>query len=102
MQLPVRRSEVNLLLFLYSDRGGTVDEGQLKLLEDSVANAQRDVDEHLRPRLRDMADREAAQRRHLVGINNDIDTILRDIDNLDDILASIPKGCYNSPPIEEA
>lgn len=87
---------------LCSDQGGTVDEGQLKQLEDSVANAQRDVDQHLWPRLRDITDREAAQRRHLVGINNDIDAILRDIANLDDILAAIPKGCYNSPPIEEA
>lgn len=87
---------------MYSDQGGTVDEGQLQLLEDSVANAQRDVDQHLRPRLRDVVDREAAQRRHLIGINNDIDTILKDIANLDDILASIPSGCFNSPPIEEA
>lgn len=49
-----------------------------------------------------MEKREAAQRRHLATINHDIDAILRDIANLDDILAAIPKGCYNSPPIEEA
>lgn len=91
-----------LVTLLCSDQGGTVDDGQLQKLEDSVANAQRDVDQHLRPRLHDITDREAAQRRQLVGINSDIDAILRDIANLDDILAAIPKGCYNSPPIEEA
>lgn len=79
-----------------------MDEGQLQQLEDSVAKAKRDVDQHLLPRLRDITDREVAYRRHLVGINNDIDGILRDIANLDDILMSIPDGCYNSPPIEEA
>lgn len=79
-----------------------MDEGQLQQLENSVADAQRNVNQHLRPRLRDMEEREAAQRRHLGTINHDIDAILRDIANLDDILAAIPKGCYNSPPIEEA
>lgn len=79
-----------------------MDEGRLQQLEASVADAQRDVDQDLRPRLRDMEEREAAQRRHLGIINHDIDGILRDIANLDDILAAIPSGCYNSPPIEEA
>lgn len=79
-----------------------MDEGRLQQLEGSVADAQRGVDRDLRPRLRDMEEREAAQRRHLSIINHDIDGILRDIANLDDILAAIPSGCYNSPPIEEA
>lgn len=101
-QLTVRRSKVNLLFFLDSDQGGTVDEGQLQKLENSVANAKKDVNQHLQPRLRDMEDREAAYLRHLTGIDHDIEAILRDITNLDDILAAIPKGCFNSPPIEEA
>eukprot|EP00064_Thunnus_orientalis_P023933 superscaffoldBa00009608_g24195 len=84
------------------DKPGVVDESHLKQLEDSLANAQRDVEGRLRPRLRDMEDQEAAQRRRLLGINTDIDTILGDITNLEDILRAIPKGCYNSPPIEEA
>lgn len=84
------------------NQGGTVDEGRLQRLESSVADAQRNVDRHLWPRLRDMEQHEAAQRHHLDAINHDIDAILRDIANLDDILASIPSGCYNSPPIEEA
>lgn len=84
------------------NKPGVVDESQLKRLEDSLANAQRDVEGQLRPRLRDMEDQEVAQRRRLLGINTDIDTILGDITNLEDILRAIPKGCYNSPPIEEA
>ncbi|XP_036940529.1 laminin subunit gamma-2 [Acanthopagrus latus] len=80
---------------------GVVDEDRLKQLEDSLSRAQREVEGHLRPRLLDMEQKEAAQRRQLTGINLDIDTILRDIDNLQDILDSVPAGCYNSPPIEE-
>ncbi|XP_040002374.1 laminin subunit gamma-2 [Xiphias gladius] len=81
---------------------GAVDENGLKQLEDSLAEAQRTVEGHLRPRLRDMEQQEAAMRRQLAGINLDIDTILGDITNLEDILKAIPAGCFNSPPIEEA
>ncbi|TKS79276.1 Laminin subunit gamma-1 [Collichthys lucidus] len=80
---------------------GVVDENLLKKLEDSLAGAQSDVEGRLRPRLRDMEEQEAAQRRRLTGINQDIDTIMRDIANLEDILNAVPSGCYNSPPIEE-
>ncbi|XP_049930403.1 laminin subunit gamma-2 [Epinephelus moara] len=84
------------------NKPGTVDENQLKQLEDSLAGAQREVEGNLRPRLTDMERQEAAQRRRLNGINLDIDTILRDITNLEDILKAVPEGCFNSPPIEEA
>ncbi|XP_010751927.2 laminin subunit gamma-2 [Larimichthys crocea] len=80
---------------------GVVDENHLKKLEDSLAGAQNDVEGRLRPRLRDMEEQEAVQRRRLTSINQDIDTILRDIANLEDILNAVPSGCYNSPPIEE-
>ncbi|KAE8290464.1 Laminin subunit gamma-1 Precursor [Larimichthys crocea] len=80
---------------------GVVDENHLKKLEDSLAGAQSDVEGRLRPRLRDMEEQEAVQRRRLTSINQDIDTILRDIANLEDILNAVPSGCYNSPPIEE-
>lgn len=60
------------------------------------------MDKNLRPRLRDMEDQEAAQRRQLIRINLEIDMILEDIANLEDILRTIPSGCFNSPPIEEA
>ncbi|KAL6103705.1 lamc1 [Pungitius sinensis] len=81
---------------------GAVDETQLARLEKSVADARSNVDSRLGPRLRDMEEQEEAQRRRLSGINLDIDTILVDIKNLEDILNAVPKGCFNSPPIEEA
>ncbi|XP_070701477.1 laminin subunit gamma-2 [Pempheris klunzingeri] len=89
-------------LLANTNQPGTVDEERLQQLEDSVADAQREVEARLRPRLRDMEEQEAAQRRQLSGINLDIDTILGDIANLEDILRTIPKNCFNSPPIEEA
>lgn len=91
-----------LLLLFPSDQPGVVDEKRLKQLEDSLAGAQRDVEGRLRPRLRDMEEQEAAQRRRLNAINLDIDTILGDIANLEDILNAVPSGCYNTAPIEEA
>ncbi|XP_042353548.1 laminin subunit gamma-2, partial [Plectropomus leopardus] len=80
---------------------GTVDEDELKRLEDSVADAQRDVEGNLRPRLRIMEDQEDAYRRRLNSINVDIDKILGDITNLEDILKAIPEGCFNSRRDEE-
>lgn len=79
-----------------------MDDSRLKELEDSLAGAQRDVEGHLRPRLRDMEEQEAAQRRQLNNINRDIDAILGDITNLEDILKAVPTGCYNNSPHETA
>lgn len=93
--------DINALL-ANMNQPGVVDEKRLQQLEDSLADAQRDVDGGLRPRLKDMEEQEAAQRRRLTGINLDIDSILRDIANLEDILKAVPNGCFNSPPIEEA
>ncbi|XP_072219457.1 laminin subunit gamma-2 [Leuresthes tenuis] len=77
-----------------------VDETQLKELEDSVAT-QKDAVDTLRPRLQDMEDKEAAQRRQLTQLNLDLSSILADIANLEDILRAIPSGCYRTQPIEE-
>ncbi|XP_020514696.2 laminin subunit gamma-2 [Labrus bergylta] len=98
------RDTLRVVNDLLANTGQTspVDETQLKQLEDSLAGAQRDVEDRLRPRLKDMEDQEAAHRRRLTGINQDIDTILKDIANLEDIKRSIPEGCYNLPPMEEA
>uniref|UniRef100_UPI0037E831B8 laminin subunit gamma-2 isoform X2 n=1 Tax=Semicossyphus pulcher TaxID=241346 RepID=UPI0037E831B8 len=92
--------DINSLL-ANMNQPGAVDEKQLKQLEDSLADTQRDVEDNLMPRLRGMEHQEGAQRRRLNGINLDIDTILKDITNLEDILKAVPKHCYNSPPIEE-
>ncbi|XP_047445759.1 laminin subunit gamma-2 [Mugil cephalus] len=75
----------------------SIDETQLKRLEDSLARSQGEVEGLLRPRLRDMEEQEAAHRRQLDQINLDIDTILADIANLEDILEVVPKNkCFNT------
>ncbi|XP_078121302.1 laminin subunit gamma-2 [Sander vitreus] len=93
--------DISSMLANMNQNGGTVDEKQLKQLEDSVAGAQRDVEGRLRPRLRDMEAQEAAHLRRLATMDQDITMILADITNLEDILQAIPNGCFNSPPIEE-
>ncbi|XP_008432897.1 laminin subunit gamma-2 isoform X2 [Poecilia reticulata] len=93
------RSVSNMLANLNS--GDVVDEEQLRRLEEALGRAEAEVLVRLRPRLNDMEDEEEAHRRRLTAINADIDSILRDIANLEDIRDSIPAGCYNTPPIEE-
>lgn len=91
-----------LSVSLSSDQPGAVDEKYLKQLEESLAGAQREVDQSLKPRFRDMEKKETAMRLRLDSINSDIDTILGDIANLEDILRTVPNGCFNNPPIEQA
>ncbi|XP_007578146.1 laminin subunit gamma-2 isoform X2 [Poecilia formosa] len=93
------RSVSNMLANLNS--GPVVDEEQLRRLEEALGRAEAEVLVRLRPQLDDMEDQEEAHRRRLTAINADIDSILRDIANLEDIRDSIPAGCYNTPPIEE-
>uniref|UniRef100_A0A673GN29 Laminin subunit gamma-2-like n=1 Tax=Sinocyclocheilus rhinocerous TaxID=307959 RepID=A0A673GN29_9TELE len=73
---------------------------QITELEDAVAKSRSRVEKELRPRLRDLEEKEAQQRATIAGMINDIDTILADIANLEEIRKSIPNGCYNIPPIE--
>ncbi|KAF3698526.1 Laminin subunit gamma-2 [Channa argus] len=93
--------DINSLL-ANMNQPGIVDENLLKKLEDSLAGAQRQVEGQLKPRLVSMEEQEAAMRRRLTTINTDIDTILGDIANLEDILRTVPDGCFNNPPIEQA
>ncbi len=73
---------------------------RLAELEDAVTKSRSRVEKELRPRLRDLEEKEAQQRASIAGMINDIDTILADIANLEEIRKSIPNGCYNIPPIE--
>lgn len=77
-----------------------MDEDRLRQLEEALAKAQVEVDSSLRPRLQDMEQQENAMRRHLVAVNVDINNIQWDITNLEDILNTVPSGCFNSQPIE--
>ncbi|KAM8839109.1 laminin subunit gamma-2 isoform 1-T1 [Synchiropus picturatus] len=83
-----------------ANQPGTVDEADVKRLEEALANIQKNVNGSLKPRLDDMEDQEEAYRRRLNTIDQDIGTILEDIKNLEDIRDKIPEGCFNSPPIE--
>lgn len=75
---------------------------RLERLEATLGAAQREVAQGLALRLELMEQREQAQRRHLLALNQDLSTISKDISNINDILVSVPPGCYNNPPIEEA
>uniref|UniRef100_A0A3B3VEF0 Laminin subunit gamma 2 n=1 Tax=Poecilia latipinna TaxID=48699 RepID=A0A3B3VEF0_9TELE len=98
---PCRSFMLTRFLLPPSDSGPVVDEEQLRRLEEALGRAEAEVLVRLRPQLDDMEDQEEAHRRRLAAINADIDSILRDIANLEDIRDSIPAGCYNTPPIEE-
>ncbi|KAK2860991.1 hypothetical protein Q7C36_005157 [Tachysurus vachellii] len=77
-----------------------IDEKKVTDLENAIASNRRRVETELRPRLRELEDKEAKQRAAIARMINDIDTILSDIDNLEHIQRTIPDGCFNSPPIE--
>ncbi|XP_028988599.1 laminin subunit gamma-2 isoform X2 [Betta splendens] len=93
--------DINALL-ADMNQPGVVDEQYVKQLEDSLASAQREVELNLNPRFRDMEELEAAMLHRLVNINADIDTVVEDIANLEHILRTVPNGCFNNPPIEQA
>ncbi|XP_065132704.1 laminin subunit gamma-2 [Paramisgurnus dabryanus] len=77
-----------------------VDEKRVSELEKAVDESRRRVENELRPKLKELEEKEAQQRDAIKGMINDIDTILIDIVNLEHIHKSIPIGCYNLPPIE--
>lgn len=84
-----------------SDKTGVVDQKHLQQLNESLSGAERTVDQRLRPWLREVELQEAAHRHHLSAVNADVDKVLADIRNLEDILKSIPEGCFNTSPIEK-
>ncbi|KAK1164005.1 laminin subunit gamma-2-like [Acipenser oxyrinchus oxyrinchus] len=88
----------NLLNLL--DQPGSVDEGRLKQLERSIADSMEKVQSQLKPRMADLELMEARQQQRITALTTDIDNILNDIQNLEEIRDKIPKGCYNTAPIE--
>ncbi|XP_051556042.1 laminin subunit gamma-2-like [Myxocyprinus asiaticus] len=79
---------------------GIVNEKRVTDLESVVARSRSRVEKELRPRLKELEEKEAQQRTTIANMINDIDTILADIANLEEVRKSIPEGCYNIPPIE--
>lgn len=92
--------DVNRLL-AQMGQTGVVDQERLQQMDASLSSAERTVEQRLRPWLREVELQEAAHRRHLSAVNADVDKVLADIKNLEDILKSIPEGCFNTLPIEK-
>uniref|UniRef100_A0A4W4EDL9 Laminin subunit gamma 2 n=1 Tax=Electrophorus electricus TaxID=8005 RepID=A0A4W4EDL9_ELEEL len=78
----------------------SVDEKRMSDLERAVVESRSRIEQDLKPRLRELTDREVQQRSAITRMLSDIDTILEDIANLEDIRRNIPDGCYNTAPIE--
>uniref|UniRef100_H3CD97 Laminin, gamma 2 n=1 Tax=Tetraodon nigroviridis TaxID=99883 RepID=H3CD97_TETNG len=88
-------------LLAQMNQTGLVDQGRLQQMEHLLASAEREVEQRLRPWLREAELQEDAHKRHLSAVTADMDAVLADIDNLKDILASVPEGCFNTLPIEK-
>ncbi|XP_015210519.2 laminin subunit gamma-2 isoform X1 [Lepisosteus oculatus] len=89
---------INSLLNTLDSSGG-VDETRLAELQESISNARSTVTT-LQPRLDNLVQMEFTQQERIRSLNRDIDIIMEDIQNLKTIQSTIPKGCFNSPPIE--
>lgn len=84
----------------FEGKPGAVDDKKVSELENAIAQSRRRVETELRPRLKELEDKEAQQRAVIAHMINDINTILVDIENLEHIHRTIPDGCYNTAPIE--
>ncbi|XP_034038770.1 laminin subunit gamma-1 [Thalassophryne amazonica] len=83
-------------------QSNTVDMNQLLELEKSLNATTSNINQQLKPRLKNALEQEEAYRRRLADINMDIDTIQKDISNLEEILETIPDGCFSTTAIEKA
>ncbi|XP_060786974.1 laminin subunit gamma-2 [Neoarius graeffei] len=90
----------NLLELLGSPEA--VDEKKVTDLENAIATSRKRVETELKPRLKELEDKEVQQRAAFTRMISDIETILADISNLEEINKTIPSGCFNTPPIERA
>uniref|UniRef100_A0A8B9LSM9 Uncharacterized protein n=1 Tax=Astyanax mexicanus TaxID=7994 RepID=A0A8B9LSM9_ASTMX len=82
---------------------GAVDEKRVSDLERAMKDSRSRVETDLRPRLRELEDTEAQQRDAITRMISDIDTILADIQNLEQIKRNILQlgdTCYNTSPNE--
>lgn len=85
-----------------SDQTGVVDQTRLQQMDASLDSAQKKVEQHLRPWFEQVVQQEDLYKRRLSTVNADVDNVLADIENLKDILASIPEGCFKTSPPEKA
>lgn len=79
---------------------GSGDLSKVDDLQAAVDAAKTRVTQDLKPRLKTLEEIEMRQKTILSNMSADIDTILKDIENLKEIRKAIPEGCFNMPPIE--
>lgn len=79
----------------------TVDLSKLEEIERTLNNAQNQMrDNDLDRKVSDLEKAAERQASAIDEYNRDIDTILKDIANLEDIKKTLPTGCFNTPHIE--
>lgn len=93
---------LNLPQICPAGKPGSVDEKKVTDLEKALAMSREHVETELKPRLKELEQKEAEQKAAITRMMNDINTILADIKNLEHIYKTIPSGCYNTPPMERA
>ena len=85
---------------LCAGQPGSFDEERLSNLEKFVNDTQDSVEHKLTPKLKELEEKDARQKNLISQMDSDIDRILKDIKNVEDIYATLPKGCFNLPPVE--
>lgn len=102
------KNSVNNVLGIINDLLGqlgkldSVDVGRLTELEKSLEDAKTQLNESdLDRKVAQLEESARLQDAALLSYQQDIDQILKDIDNLEDIKNTLPPGCYNTPIIEK-
>ncbi|XP_070602395.1 laminin subunit gamma-1 [Erythrolamprus reginae] len=102
------KSSVNNLLNMINDlleklaRVEPVDQSQLSTIEDTLNAAKNQMkDSDLDRKVSELEKAAEKQASAINEYNRDINTILKDINNLEDIKKTLPSGCFNTPSIEK-
>ncbi|XP_036297904.1 laminin subunit gamma-2 [Pipistrellus kuhlii] len=83
------------------DQPGMVDEERLVSLEQKLSRARTQINNQLRPLMKDLEDRALRQQGQLHSLETSIDGILADVKNLENIRDNLPPGCYNTQALEQ-
>ncbi|XP_063284360.1 laminin subunit gamma-2 [Pelobates fuscus] len=76
------------------------DEEGVRTLERSLNSARSQLYDRLKPALEDMELAAVRQRQRILSLDTEISETLIDIQNLRDIVATLPPGCYSTTAIE--
>ncbi|KAL7984791.1 hypothetical protein Chor_003361 [Crotalus horridus] len=102
------KNSVNSLLNMINElleklaRVEPVDQSQLSMIEDTLNAAKNQMkDSDLDRKVSELEKAAEKQASAINEYNRDINTILKDIGNLEDIKKTLPSGCFNTPSIEK-